>query len=412
MSAPPAATTPAAAANKNTTGVRLRREDEDEDADAHVPDQFRCCICWDAPAGNVQQCRNGHLFCGSGDGEEGGCLDKLRTSAQGEEPPCPVCRTALPEESNRNLAVEQTIALLPATCRHCTLATTWGALGLHEETCPSAPVVACAAHKEGCAWTGRESARGAHEAECALALQRARSDVERGVFAKVLDALLETTTTAAAAQQGKNKALRLVVEHGNLVSLAERLIAGGADVNSAARNEVDGFFPLHIACEHGNLGMVEHLLAAGSRVSAAALSDKGTTPLHLACFLGPKEIVTRLLAAGAEVNHCRLDGVTPLYLASQEGLVDVVELLVAAGADADKARTGNGTTPLMVAVLFEHVLVVDRLIAAGADVNARADDGYTAFVFALNADDDEIVQKLRSAGATEEEEDSEEEEEG
>jgi ankyrin repeat protein len=52
-----------------------------------------------------------------------------------------------------------------------------------------------------------------------------------------------------------------------------------ADVNAPAPTH--GCFPLHIACEHGNLAAVERLLTAGSRVSAGALSDAGSTPLHL-----------------------------------------------------------------------------------------------------------------------------------
>ena len=51
----------------------------------------------------------------------------------------------------------------------------------------------------------------------------------------MLDALLVADSTAvvppAAAQEGKNTALCLVVEHGKLVSLARRVVDGGANVN-------------------------------------------------------------------------------------------------------------------------------------------------------------------------------------
>jgi len=118
------------------------------------------------PLGYRQQCRNGHLLYG----EDGGYLASLRTRAreQHREPSrCPQCRVELPEELRRCLVAEQRIALLPATCRHCTAATTRGALASHEMSCPSANVN-CMAHAVGCKWTGRESDRVAHGAEYAL----------------------------------------------------------------------------------------------------------------------------------------------------------------------------------------------------------------------------------------------------
>jgi hypothetical protein len=262
MSAPPAATNPAAAAAANTTGVRLRREDEEEDADAHVPDHLRCCICWDAPAGNDQQCRNGHLLCGSGDGEEGGCLEKLRASAQGEEPPCPVCRTALPEESNRNLAVEQ------------------------------------------------------------------------------------------------NKALLLAAAHDSLVTVAGRLIAGGAEVDAARPG--DGFTPLCIACDHGNVATVERLIGAGSQVDKVPFA--GSTPLFLAAQENRLDVLKLLIAAGADVNKARVDGFTPLHIAAQDGHAGVVSVLLeTAGVEMNAALkdgTFAGATPSYVAAQNNRLDVI------------------------------------------------------
>jgi hypothetical protein len=260
---------------------------------------------------------DGHIFCG----EDGGCLSKLRASAlaQRRERRCPVCRTALPDAPIRCLAVEHTIALLPATCRHCTERTTRGALASHEASCASAPDVKCAAHAEGCSWVGRQSDRAAHQAECALVLQRARFDVEREATsqatARVVDALLDTTTRA---QQGKNEALCLAAAHDSLAPLAVRLIAGGAEVDAARPG--DGCTPLRIACFHGNVAMVERLIAAGSRVDDDSNdSASGSTPLHLAAGKNRLDVVKLLIAAGADVNKASADGCTPLHVAAQEG---------------------------------------------------------------------------------------------
>ena len=216
-----------AAANTPAITTRVREDD-------NVPDHLQCYVCLDAPPNNAQQCRFGHLLCG----EEGSCLSKLRSSAikEGKEPQCPACRTPLPEELSKCLSAEHSIALLPATCRHCTEKTTRGALVAHERSCPSAPDVTCAAQADGCAWKGCELDRAAHELECAIVRLRARFDVEREATrqatASVMDALLGTTTSAQARTR-KNKALLLVAAHDNLAPLAGRLIECGAEVDAA-----------------------------------------------------------------------------------------------------------------------------------------------------------------------------------
>jgi ankyrin repeat protein len=404
--------------------------------DANVPDHLRCCICLDAPPSNAQQCRNGHIFCG----EEGGCLSKLRASAQGRELLCPACRTQLPEEpNNRCLSAEQTIALLPATCRHCKGKTTRGALVSHESSCSSAPDVKCAAHAEGCVWLGRESDRVAHQAECALVLQRAHFDAEREATsqatARVVDALLGTTTSA---QEGKNKALLLAAEHDNLAPLAGRLIAGGVEVD--APRPGDGWTPLILACGHGNLAMVARLIEAGSQVDKAA-TDGGMTSLFFAAQDNRLDVVKLLIAAGAEVNKARVGGwnplliaavdghagvvsvlletagvdlnaaftdgedagMTPMFLAAQENRLDVVKLLIAAGVDVNTARA-EGATPLHAAAHNGHAGVVSVLLeTAGADMNAASTDGELSgitplFLAAQNGHEDVVSVLIETPG--------------
>ena len=110
-----------------------------------------------------------------------------------------------------------------------------------------------------------------------------------------------------SAQAGKNNALLLAAAHDSLAPLAGRLIAGGAEVD--AERQSDGYTPLCIAGEHGNVAMVERLLAAGSRVDDDSAS--GFTPLFLAAQMNRLDVVTLLIAAGADVNKARDDGCTP-----------------------------------------------------------------------------------------------------
>jgi len=106
----------------------------------------------------------GHLMCAEA-GAEGGdaCSTQVRSVRTGAK--CPVCRQALPRDPIRGLTAEQTIAALPATCRHCDAGTTRGEVLGHETQCPRAPA-RCAAGADGCGWEGAAGEREAHEATC------------------------------------------------------------------------------------------------------------------------------------------------------------------------------------------------------------------------------------------------------
>jgi hypothetical protein len=343
-----------------TPATPTARMEEDEPVPAHL----LCPICWDTPPNHVYQCREGHLLCS-------GCLAELRNMCTElrQAPQCPTCRTELPTALNRNRTAEHSIALLPATCRHCTEKTTRGALLAHEASCPSA----------------RKETRRVYFLLHLLvvllvvvvaALLGIKSNAGTGIAlwpngVNALKAALLGTTTIA--QVCKNKGLLLAAECDNLAPLAVRLILVGADVE--ATRPSDGFTPLCIACKRGNLVMVQRLIAAGSRVNDAARS--------------------------------RVNDYTPLMLAAQNNWLDVVKLLIAAGADVNMARA-NGATPLHAAAQLGNAGIVDLLITAGANVNAARTDGVTALIIALVRDRSKrypsnsyavVVQKLRAAGA-------------
>jgi ankyrin repeat protein len=169
---------------------------------------------------------------------------------------------------------------------------------------------------------------------------RAVFDVEREATtqatARVVDALLDPTTSA---QQGKNNALLLAAAHDSLATLAWRLITGGADVEVLRPG--DGFTPLCIACKHGNVVMVERLIAAGSRVNTASF---------LAASNNRVDVLKLLIAAGAVVNKALVtDDCTPLYIAAEKGHAGVVSVLLeTAGVDLDAALTNGGNVGVTV----------------------------------------------------------------
>ncbi|RQM10395.1 hypothetical protein B5M09_005384 [Aphanomyces astaci] len=123
------------------------------------------------------------------------------------------------------------------------------------------------------------------------------------------------------------------------VSKLERLLRGV----SISGWDMDGWTPLHYACDNKNVTSLGPLLAAGSKVDA--IDEQGYTPLHLLCknpsgaFAGLSE----LLDAGAP------DGkrVTPLHLlcANESITQGALSALLKANADVN-AVDGDGNTAL------------------------------------------------------------------
>src|SRR5204863_251149 len=93
------------------------------------------------------------------------------------------------------------------------------------------------------------------------------------------------------------------------------------------------------------------------------------------------------------------NGMTALMFASWEDHAEIVETLLEKGADpgiSDK----DGWTALMRAVFKGHTNTAKVLLARAADVSAEGSDQKTALKIAEDRRLPEMVQLLKSAGAT------------
>ncbi|MHA3774831.1 ankyrin repeat domain-containing protein [Verrucomicrobiota bacterium sgz303538] len=106
-------------------------------------------------------------------------------------------------------------------------------------------------------------------------------------------------------------------------------------------------------------------------MSDPLLNENGMTELHIAAWEGDLTWVQNCLRGGLDVHARDKDGHTPLWWAADMG--------IAPG---------------------EREAVIDTLIAAGSDVNAKDNYGESVLESAIRAGNDDIVQKLRNAGAT------------
>ena len=190
---------------------------------------------------------------------------------------------------------------------------------------------------------------------------------------------------------------------------------GSSDVSSRGT-------PLHWAARGDRLSMAQQLLAAGAQVQALSRGEEGTTPLYEAWS---EEMVALLLAAGAEPADPGL-----LFNAVLHGRLGVVRTLLAAGLDPNSLPS-RALTPLNLAVAFhleevaalllaagaepEHALlfswrypsspptaspaITEKLLAAGANPNAAMGDEWGALYSAAARAEVVVVDMLLTAGA-------------
>lgn len=139
-----------------------------------------------------------------------------------------------------------------------------------------------------------------------------------------------------------------------------------------------GKTPLTVACDTGNVELVQFLLSKGAAVN---LPERGSnhTPLYVASRVGSVDIVKLLLTQGADVNIASLPlGLAPLYIASNYGHAGVVSVLLKANSDPNKYY--SGFPPIYCACLHKHVDVMRVLIEEG-----HADPNKATFIFGSTA---------------------------
>lgn len=158
----------------------------------------------------------------------------------------------------------------------------------------------------------------------------------------------------------------------------------GLDPDAAGRN---GYTALMVAGARGNGSIIDALLARGADVNKA--NDSGWTALMEAAFRDQDKMVSQLLKAGARLDISETkNGLTPLMIAAKGERPESVTAMLAAGADAKAADTKRGLTALHHALASRKHLsaeIAAELLVAGADPEAKARDGYTPLMSAVDS---------------------------
>jgi ankyrin repeat protein len=230
-----------------------------------------------------------------------------------------------------------------------------------------------------------------------------------------------------AALPGGETALILASRCG-YTDLAQKLIAGGADVN---RGDLIGSTAMIYASAMGHEETVRLLIANDAKIGkinrfrktalmAAAFSGhesivrlllsfknakvgavdyEGRTALIMTACNGHVEAGRLLIKAGEDVDHPDSDGMTALFYACQNGRKDFVRLLIDSDARLDQSDR-YGMTALMHACFDNHTDIARMLLGrAKTMIDSTEGDGCTALIIAAEYGHPEMTQLLLDSGA-------------
>lgn len=197
---------------------------------------------------------------------------------------------------------------------------------------------------------------------------------------------------------------RVPLHHAVTAGVAAVLLATGTPEDTAgqlcARDEVDGWLPVHSAAGEGRADVLSLLLDA-SPAHALAKDRRGCTPMHIAAEFNWHQCVRELLAAatptpseavgdsGGLVDEgqvralLQLDdgGRTPLHSAAARGSlaavremlrVEGVEAVLRGGADGGALRDHDGRSPVDCAEAEGHTAAAALLVGAAKALSAPA----------------------------------------
>lgn len=187
------------------------------------------------------------------------------------------------------------------------------------------------------------------------------------------------------------------------VAIGERLLALGADPNTATRPPGGGEGSLSVlyrASEHGNVGLVKLLLERGAH------PNDGESAYH-AAERNHREVLELLLAHGAEISaaHPPWNNTILYYLAGYrdgdpraQAAAAGMEWLLAHGADPNVPSYDHRETPLHRVAALGRDAVARLLLDHGADPRRPRADGRTPYEMAMRAGNDAVADLLRACG--------------
>ena len=160
-----------------------------------------------------------------------------------------------------------------------------------------------------------------------------------------------------------------------------------------------GDTPLHVACRHGRVEIVDLLIKSGVCDTLNKPNSSKETPLHLACLL-KSPAVAECILNNEQLSLTSIDapdevGDTPLMNACRSGNAYIVELLIRKGCSALCVNEYSKETLFHIVCGIERLDILQLLVRNIHDkVDFRDHLGQTPLCIAMNASCSEIVHFL------------------
>ena len=142
-----------------------------------------------------------------------------------------------------------------------------------------------------------------------------------------------------------------------------------------------------------NAKKVAKLLIDTPKVDLDRPNLAGETPVMMAAFNGSLDLLSYMVEKyDVELNKPKWSA---LHYAALNGHLDVCKYLLEHGAYVDP-QSPNGSTPLMLAARAGHIQIVKLLLDSGAALDSINAVGMTAIDFAIQGNQTEIANGLKS----------------
>ena len=164
--------------------------------------------------------------------------------------------------------------------------------------------------------------------------------------------------------------LNIAIESGDM-ELTKFLITNGANVNSLMQ---DGVSLIGYAIAQNNMDLLQILIENGANVNYTNGDSWANTPLQTASRLGLDNVVRILLTRNADINAVDMNGNTALHTAALNSQLSIVKLLLEKNPNLD-IQNKVGNTALHLAVISGNIDIVGELVLKGANTKIRNNDG-------------------------------------
>jgi len=183
------------------------------------------------------------------------------------------------------------------------------------------------------------------------------------------------TALSAAAYSGDLKITKLLVENKANINITDK----------------KGYTPLMIASAFGHFEIVKYLV--DKKANLNTVDNSGYTPLTAALSRNKTDIFKYLLEKGAKSDL--KDAIHPIFVAISVNNIEIIKLLVENKKVNVNLQNEKGVTPLILAANFNNKDIIQYLLKKKADKSLKDKNNKTAFDYAHQKKNKEIIELLQ-----------------